>query len=116
MQLAEPWIDPINCEMEDILDERAFHLVFLMNSSTDKFDLVSADELVKAHSRDTTNHTTNMLAISIEKSDVEGISADGKVQTQAIPRTQIRVDTIFVDMDDMTAKQKEAFATYFEFV
>jgi len=116
MQLTEPWIDPTTCGMTEMLDARAFHLVFLMNSSTDKFDLVSAEELVKAHSRDTTNHTTNMFVISVEKNDIEGVSADGRVQTQAIPRTQIMVDAVFVDLDDMISKQKETFQKYFEFV
>lgn len=115
MQISEPWIDPITCEMEDILDENEFHLVFLMGDSDDKFHLVTAEELVAAHSTANSPHTTNMVAVSINKRDVNGINEDGKIQTQALPRTKIMVDSVFADLDDMVKSCKEAYQ-HFEFI
>jgi len=115
MQINEPWIDPITCEMEDILDENEFHLVFLMGGDDDKFHLVTAKELVTAHSHEKTPYTTNMVAVSIGKRDIEGINGKGELQTKALPRTKIMVDSVFADLDDMVAKCKEAYG-YFEFI
>lgn len=115
MQLSEPWIDPITCEMEDILNENEFHLVYLMGNDDDTFHLVTSDELVLAHSQTPSRYTTNMMSISIGKSDVEGINDDGKIQSSALPRIKIDVDSIFVNLDDLTEKAKSAY-NHFEFL
>ncbi len=109
MQLNEPWIDPITCEMKDILDENEFHLVYLMSEDDDTFHLVTSDELVLAHSEKPSRYTTNMVSFSIGKSEIEGISDDGKIQSSALPRIKIDVDSIFVNLDDLTEKAKSAY-------
>jgi len=115
MQLNEPWIDPITCNMEDILNENEFHLVYLMGNDDDNFQLVTSEELVLAHSQTPSKYTTNMVSISIRKSDVEGINEDGKIHSSALPRIKIDVDSIFVNLDDLTEKAKSAYS-YFEFL
>ncbi len=116
MKPNTPWIDPTEHGLETQLHPGSFHLVYLMNSRSDEFDLVTPNEFRQSHSRQTTDHTTNMLAISIEKSDVEGIGDDGRVQTQALPRTTIQVDSVFVNLDDLAQKAKDALSEHFEFV
>lgn len=116
MQIKEPWIDPIKCKMEDVLDERAFHLVYLMADGDDEFYLVTADEFVDTHSASTNSkYTTNMIAVSVEKSDVEGVTHQGKVQTKSLPRVKIAIDTVFLNTTSVAEKIKEAYG-YFEFV
>lgn len=116
MQIKEPWIDPIKYKMEDVLDEREFHLVYLMANDDDTFYLVTPDELVDAHSTSSTSkHTTNMIAVSVEKSDVEGVTHQGKIQTKSLPRVKIAIDTVFLNAASIDEKIKEAYG-YFEFV
>lgn len=115
MQIKQPWIDPTKCKMEDVLDERAFHLVYLMANDDDNFYLVTADELVDAHNSLTPRCNTNMIAISVEKSDVEGVTQQGKVQTKSLPRVKIAIDTVFLNAASIDERIREAYG-YFEFV
>ena len=116
MKPNAPWIDPVEHGLESQLHAGSFHIVYLMNEKTDEFDLVTPDEFKLAHGQFNSKHTTNMLAISVEKSDVEGITPEGRVQTQAIPRTKIAVDSIFVSVDSLAEKAKLAVGEYFDFV
>ena len=100
---------------EDILNENEFHLVYLMGNDDDTFHLVTSAELVAAHSQAPSKHTTNMIAVSIGKSEVDGINHLGQIQSSALPRIKIVVDSIFVNLDDLTEKAKSAYK-HFEFL
>ncbi len=115
MKLNEPWIDPTTCDMDSILNKNEFHIVYLMRSDNDTFQLVTSEELVLAHSQTPSEYTTNMVPVSIGKLDVNGINQDGKIQTSALPRIKIDVDSIFVNLDDLTKKIKSVYE-YFEFI
>lgn len=116
MKPNAPWIDPTAHGLETQLHPGSFHLVYLMSSKTDEFILVTPNEFRQTHSTPDTYLTTNMLAISIEKRDVEGVCDDGRVQIKSLPRIKIQVDSVFVSLDDLTQKAKDAFVKYFKFV
>jgi hypothetical protein len=113
--LNDPWIDPLTCEMEDVLDERSFHLVCLMGGDDDVFHLVDTATFVAVMHGDFSKYTSNYMSLSIEKNMVERVE-DNKVYTKDIPRTKIAIDSIFVNLDDIADLRRKLSEDYFVFI